>query len=142
MLYQTTFKWEKVIGKIQKLVELLKLLAFIGRPSFYTSVPSFHILSRYIENLKALKLHLRTLTTQTKKKVRGIYNFYNLSIAMASNVTHIYFAVQVNVHNIIILMSKLERKTGKQMTEISKIPYIDMKIYPSCWKFCEILLEQ
>ena len=28
------------------------------------------------------------------------------------------------------------------MTEISKIPFVDLKIYPSFWKFCEILLEQ
>ena len=47
---------------------------------------------------------------------------------MASDVTHIRK----------ILMSKLDRKTRKQMTEISKIPFIDLKIYPSCWKLCDI----
>ena len=47
---------------------------------------------------------------------------------MASDVTHISK----------ILMSKLDRKTRKQMTEISKIPFIDLKIYPSCLKLCEI----
>ena len=40
-----------------------------------------------------------------------------------------------------ILMSKPDRKTRKQITVIFKICYTELKIYFSCLKLSEILLE-
>ena len=84
----------------------------------------------YIENLKALKLDLKT-QPKNQKTVLGISNFHNFPTAMASDGTCISE----------VLMSKLDRKTRKQMTLISKIPFTDLKIYPSCLKLSKILLE-
>lgn len=50
---------------------------------------------------------------------------------MALDVTHISK----------ILMTKPDRKTRKKMTVIFKICYTELKIYLSCLKLCEILLE-
>ena len=41
---------------------MFRLLPLIAQRSFSASVPSFNILLGYIENLKALKLDLKTLT--------------------------------------------------------------------------------
>ena len=106
-------------------------MPLIARCSFHATVSPLNILLGYIENLKALKLEPKTLTTQTKKPCEEFLVFINLPTAMASDVTHSK-----------ILMSKLDRKNTKQITAISKIPYTDLKIYPSCLKLCEILLEE
>ena len=46
---------------------MLRLLPLIAQCSFYASVSSLNIFLRYIENLKALELDPKTLTTQTRK---------------------------------------------------------------------------
>ena len=62
--------------------DFFQLIALYG---FHVSMYSLNILLGYIENLKALKLDPKTLTIPTKKLCKG---FHNLSITMASDVTH------------------------------------------------------
>ena len=82
---------------------MLRLLPLIVQCGFHASLYSLNILLGYIENLKALKLDPKTLTIPTKTLCEG---FHNLSIAMASDVTHIICKI-------------LMRKTRKETTVIS-----------------------
>ena len=81
---------------------MLRLLPLIVQCGFHASLYSLNILLGYIENLKALKLDPKTLTTPTKKLCEGSYN---LSIVMASDVIHIICK---------ILMRKTRKKTNVQ----------------------------
>ena len=65
---------------------MLRLKPVMAQCGFHASLYSLNILLGYIENLKALKLDPKTLTIPTKKLCEG---FHNLSIALASDATHI-----------------------------------------------------
>ena len=54
---------------------MLRLLPLIAQCSFYVSVSSLNILLRYIENLTALKLDLKTLTIPTRNPCEGFLIF-------------------------------------------------------------------
>ena len=88
---------------------MLRLLPLTAQCSFHASVSSLNILLGYIENLKALKLDPKTLTYINQKTVWGISDFHNLSITMASDVTH-------NICK--ILMSKTWQKNQKGNSNI------------------------
>ena len=90
-----------------------------------------HIIGVY-RKLRSLQIRPRDPHNTNQKTMWGISHFHNLFTAMASDVTHISK----------ILMSELDRKTRKQMTVIFKIPFTNLKTYPSCLKLCEILLER
>ena len=53
----------------------IRLLPLITQCSFHASVSSLNILLGYIENLKALKLDLKTLTILTRKPRKGFLIF-------------------------------------------------------------------
>ena len=96
---------------------MLRLLPFIAQCNFYASVYSLNTLLGYIENLKNLEIRPRDSHNTNQKTVCGISDFHNLSTTVASDVTHIRK----------ISMSNLIRKTRKQTTVISKIPYTDLE---------------
>ena len=112
-----------------KLVQHANTFAFHCTMYFSCKCVFFKNIIGVYWKLKSLN---KTPRLSNQKRVWGTSNFQNLPTAMTLDVTHISK----------ILMSKLDRKTRKQMTVIFKIPYTDLKIYPSCLKFCEILLEQ
>ena len=107
---------------------MLGLLQLIAQCSFYAHVSSLNIFLGY-EKLKALKLDPKTLTTSTKKPCEEflIFIIYIYHKGLRCNTHQENFDEQTN-----------DKKTRKQMTEISKILLIDLKIYPSCLKLCEI----
>ena len=107
---------------------MLGLLPLIEQCSFYARVSSLNIFLGY-EKSKALKLDPKTLTIPTKKPCEEFLIF----------IIYIYHkGLRCNTHQENFDEQTKDRKTRKQMTEISKIPFIDLKIYPSCLKLCEI----
>ena len=79
---------------------MLRLLPLMAKCGFHASLYSLNILLGYIENLKSLEIRP---TITTKKLCEG---FYNLSIVMASDATHITCKI-------------LMRKTREETTVIS-----------------------